>query len=396
MKPRKNNALLLGLLGAMAGGAWAQESPWGLTGSVKTYFYSVGSAPLGGSGGWVLDSPFRLRLLYKPDDVLTLEAAEELESLDQSGTGGSTGTFLTAISPYRLADLSNPVAGPSSGDGERLLQDLDRLSIAIHQGKWEMTLGRQVVSFGSAHLVNPTDVLAPFNFQARDQENRSGVDALRVRYAWGDFGEMDAGYVAGKDARWDQSALFVKPHFHLGGMDVSLLSMLFRENHLLGVDLQGSLGGAGWWSEGAWVWPKNGDTAYGRLTLGVDQYFAGDLDLSVEYHFNGAGQQDASRYLDLNPTAYGAGTVYFLGRHYLAPALSWQADPLLSLQGQAVMNLTDGSWWLVLHAEYNALENLYADVGMAQPVGSGLEGFLPTSEFGLYPAFQYADLRFYF
>ena len=377
--------------------ASAQDNPWTLTGSAKAYFYTVGQQPLGGSnGGWVLDSPFRLRFLYKPDGVLALEAAGEMESLDQSDTGGSSAAFLPPVSSYRLADFSNPLAGPATGGGEKLLQNLDRLSASLHLGKWDVVLGRQVVSFGSARLVSPTDVLAPFNFQARDQENRSGVDALRVRYAWGEFGELDGGYVAGKDARWDQSAAFLRTRFKLGGVDSSILGMVFRENVLGGLDLQGSLGGAGWWAEGAWVFPQEGGADYGRLTTGADYYFAGDVDATIEYHFNGAGQQDAGRYLDLNPAAYGAGTVYLLGRHYLAPSLSWQADPLLSLQGQAVMNLTDGSWWFLAHAEYNALENLYVDVGLAQPVGSRPQNFLPTSEFGLYAAFQYAALRFYF
>jgi len=387
-------ALLLSSL-ASAGAAQA-DNPWTFSGSVKTYAYSLGREPLAGSAGEFLSySPFRLRLLYKPDAVLTVEAAGELDSLYQSGANGSLGAFLPPVSSYRLFDFSNPLAGPQDGDGERLLQNLDRLNASFHWGNLDVILGRQVVSFGSARLVNPMDVLAPFNFQTLDQENRSGVDALRLRYAWGEFGEWDGGFVAGKDAGWGQDAVFLKPHFRLGGLDTSVLGMVFQENLLAGLDLQGSLGGAGWWAEGAWVWPHNGDAGYGRWSAGADYYFTGDVDASLEYHFNGAGRQDASQYLNLNPTAYGAGTVYLLGRHYLAPSLSWQAGPLLSLQGQAVMNLTDGSWWLLLHAEYNALDNLYVDLGVAQPIGAGLQGFLPQSEFGLYPAFQYADLRFY-
>ena len=400
MRTAKNRAFSgvlaasLSLTGALALGA---DDPWALTGSAKTYFYRVGKQPLGGSqGGWVLDSPLRLRLLYKPDEVLTLEAADGLESLAESGAGGSATGFLPPLSSYRLEDFPNPLAGSSTGDGEKILQNLDRLSASFHLGKLDVTLGRQVVSLGSARLVNPTDVLAPFNFQALDQENRSGVDAIRLRYAWGEFAGQDIGFVAGKDARWDQDAVFVRPHFRAWGVDTSVLGMVFRENKLAGLDLQGSFGGAGWWAEGAWVWPKNGNPDYGRLTAGADYYFAGDLDASLEYHFNGAGRPQAAQYLGLNSTAYGSGTVYLLGRHYLAPALRLQADPLLSLQGQAVMNLTDGSWWLLAHAEYNVLENFYADLGLTQPIGAGPSGFLPQSEFGLYSAFQYAALRFYF
>ncbi|HET9869468.1 MAG TPA: hypothetical protein VFR02_03085, partial [bacterium] len=337
-----------------------------------------------------------LRLLYKPDTVLTVEAAEELDPLYRSGSGGAAADFLPPVSAYRLIDFSNPLAGSADGNGGKLSQDLDRLSASLHLGRLDIVLGRQVVAFGSARLVNPTDVLAPFHFQTLDQENRSGVDAMRLRYAWGEFGELDGGYVAGKDARWDDSAAFLRLHFRPGGLDSSVLAMAFQENFLAGLDLQGSLGGAGWWAEGAWVEPHLPGGGYGRLSTGADYYFTGDLDASLEYHFNGAGKASPSDYLDLDPTAYGAGTVYLLGRHYFSPSLSWQADPLLSLQAQAVMNLGDGSWWGLVHAEYNALENLYADLGLAQPIGAGPQGSLPRSEFGLYPAFQYADLRLYF
>ena len=85
-----------------------------------------------------------------------------------------------------------------------------------------------------------------------------------------------------------------------------------------------------------------------------------------------------------------------LGRHYLAPSLSWQADPLLSLQAEVLTDLTDGSFLTVLSGEYNLSENWYANLGALLPVGAAPTGFAPSSEFGLYPAFFYGAGRFYF
>jgi hypothetical protein len=399
---KNSPGLLLGLLFlacSLPFAAQAQEAQPEISGSIKTHLYLVGEAPLGGvSGGWILDSPLRLRLFYKPGDVFSLETAGEVSNRFQSGSSASSaGFFLPPPSSYRLADFSNPLAGPASGNGDQLLANLDRLSASFHFGGADLTLGRQVVSFGSARVVNPTDVLAPFNIQTRDQENRSGVDAVRFQYDWGAFGGLDAGWVLGKNASWADSAVFLRPHFQAAGWNFSILGMDFRENLLAGLDLQGSLAGAGVWAEGAWVQTKTPDASYARLSAGSDYNFTGDVYGTLEYHFNGAGQFDASNYFTLShPEAYRAGTVYLLGRHYLVPSLSFQVTSLLSAQAEVLTNLTDGSFLGVLNTEYNAAENWYLNLGGMQPVGGKPSGVTPSSEFGFYPAFLYASVRFYF
>lgn len=52
-------------------------------------------------------------------------------------------------------------------------------------GPWSMRLGRQIIAWGRADRINPTDSLSPRDFTllvAEDEEERMGIDALLGRY----------------------------------------------------------------------------------------------------------------------------------------------------------------------------------------------------------------------
>jgi len=377
----------------------AEDSSLQLSGSLKTYFFNIGSTTwMGDTSGWTWDTPLRARLFYKPGDTFSFEAEEELTSRYQSGASLVV-SYLGSARPssYRIWDMNRYWAGSNSGDGAKLLQNLDRFSSTVHLGKLDITSGRQAISFGSARAVNPTDLFTTFQIENPDRENRSGVDALRARYAWSDLGELDAGYVAGKDARWDQSAVFVRPRLHLWGVDVTPLGMIYRKNRLAGLDLQGSIGGAGAWIEGALVHPGCSEKTYPRVSAGFDYNFGLKIYAFLEYHYNGAGELNPADYPHPSHlTAYEDGTIYLLGRNYLIPSLTYQVSTLISLQSKLLINISDQSILAMMQWEHNIAKNFYLDIGAAVPMGSGLKGRVPTSEYGLYPSFQYIYMRNYF
>jgi hypothetical protein len=374
-------------------------SPLQLSGSLKTYVAHMGGSSSSNDVDSALwDTPLRLRLFYQTRETFSLEVAEELNLRHRSHPSLSASPLgATEPSLYRLLDPARYLSGSPGKIGASVLQNLDRLALALHFGRVDLIVGRQVVSFGSGRAVNPTDLLAPFDPQNPDTENPSGVDAFRVRVAWGSMGELDVGYVAGHRATWDESALFLKPRFRLFQIDVAPLAMAFHRNFLAGIDLQGSIGGAGTWCEGAWVQPKASDGPYLRVSAGSDYNLRGNLYGFLEYHFNGAGESSPEDYLrPSHPTAYREGSVFLRGRHYLIPALHWQATALLNIQVEASLNLGDGSLLPSLHAEYNLARNLYLDLGAAFPIGRDPVAFLPSSEYGLTPSLQYLYMRFYF
>lgn len=98
---------------------------------------------------------------------------------------------------YRAADLNTRMYPKEMAGTESfaVFQNLDRLVLSIATESTDIYIGRQAVAWGSARVINPTDIIAPFALQELDKEERVGVDAVRVRIPWGFMGEVDMGYV---------------------------------------------------------------------------------------------------------------------------------------------------------------------------------------------------------
>lgn len=333
---------------------------------------------------------------------------------------------------YRIDD-PDLVLYPSevdSTDNFVVTHNLDRLYLKFEAPRFDFILGRQAVAWGSARGLNPTDVIAPFLFTEIDMENRLGVDAARLRIPIGDLGEVDTGYVAGEDARFNNSALYARIRQYLVGMDVALTGMQFLQQTLLGIDFARGVGGFGTWLEAAYVWvsedarmssPLYGtqydDTWWARLSTGADYSLGNGFYFFCEYHYNSPGSTDPAdyRYEVLAP-AYTGGNVYLFGKHYLVPGFTWPVTPLWNATGSALWNLPDGSVLITATAQYNFAENFYLDLAaflglganpIYDPQGAGLPIVAPgividplatefRSEFGAYPDTYYFTLRYYF
>jgi hypothetical protein len=316
---------------------------------------------------------------------------------------------------YRFDD-PREILYPASGDpvsSFAIYHNLDRLSATIQARRFDLVLGRQPIAWGAARVVNPTDLLTPFAYDQLDIEDRFGVDAARLRVPFGFMGEFDAGYVAGEDWEWAQSAVFGRLKFYVARTDISVIACRFREHLLLGGDLTRSVGGAGVWLEIAQVQvrereERTTDDDYFRASAGADYNFADGLYGFLEYHFNGAGSDDVDAYWTLyNHPAYTDGSVYLLARHYVTPGLAYQITPLLISSAEALINLSDGSALAVPGLEYNIAEDIYLQLGGYFAIGPRPESresvIAPgrtevgiQSEFGNYSHTIFSSFRIYF
>ncbi len=371
--------------------------------SFKSDAYDSDSPPLGSVSnrlrfglGWRLSSTVRFDCAYdfapRVQDQLLFYASTSLVPLSARG--------------YRLTDLDTRLYPAEDEDvaSFAVFQNLDRLLITVHSDLADFYVGRQAISFGSARVVNPIDVIAPYSYATLDTEDRLGVDALRVRKPLGFMGEIDAGYVFGDDGDFSESAAFLRTRFYLARTDVALLAVAFRENLMLGFDLARSVGGAGVWLEAAHVFVNAfGDDTdsfrdYLRVSVGVDYNLGANTYGFIEYHLNQAGSDDAEDYLDrMGHPAYTEGAVYLVGRHYLAPGFSRQITPLLNLSFQLLCNVTDPSGYLAPCVEYNLAEDVYLAGGAYLSLGKSPEtSYCLRSEFGTYPDTYYSSFRVYF
>ena len=422
-------AFCAALLGPALG--WAEESASGekesslrVRGYIKSFSVvfdlprteGAAAPPLMGA----VNDRLRLKLDWTPAENVAVQVAYDVSPRIQDPalfTGSAFG-FQVDPTAYRLADLRErllPGPGrPISSVG--VYQNLDRLFLTL-KTKWgDFTVGRQPIAWGSARVVNSTDVIAPFSFHELDKEERYGVDAVRWRVPLGTLSEIDAGYVFGRSFAFDKSAFFLKAKWPLWGMDITTLGLIFRENALFGLDIAGSIGGAGAWLEAAAVVPyalapsgRKGpsEPAYVRLSAGLDGRLGGRLYGFCEYHFNSAGAAEAASYADrLSTVAYTRGSVYLLGRHYAAAGLTYELHALLPVTGFVLWNIADASAAFFPQAEYNVAENIYLAAGLFLRAGkspaseSADAGSAATtalrSEFGSYPNFAFFAFRYYF
>ena len=253
---------------------------------------------------------------------------------------------------YRVVDLDSPIY-PDKGDptgSVGIYHNLDRAFVEFSTDFADISVGRDAIAWGSARIVNPTDVVAPFTYNQLDTEDRIGVDAVRVRIPIGAMGEWDTGYIFGEGFDSEKSALFLRSQLNAVETDFSILLVGFQKHLLAGLDIARGIGGAGFWLEAAYVFVESfgqdSDTAnnYLRVSTGLDYSFGEKTYGFIEYHFVKRtkprvvrfdverfdsdltpGAKAPENYLaNLNQPAYTQGGVYLMGIHYLAPGFSYQ------------------------------------------------------------------------
>lgn len=329
-------------------------------------------------------------------EVQPLYFSNEINSASGIGSTLSIGN-----NRYRYNDL-DPVLS-EHGDHMATLQNLDRFNYQLATETGDLTIGRQVISFGSARFINPTDIFLPFVLQTLNQEYRVGIDAIRYQVDLDGFSILDSGLIIGEDAKTENSAAFFRGKTSFEGNDLEVMTILLEQAWLVGGGIERALGDFGFWLETAYM--NNNDKQskdYWRHSVGSDFALVDNIIVMLEYHYNGAGSQDPADYIDiLQQQPYERGGVYLLGQNYLIPAISWIATPLISMNASSFYNVDDQSAFLSLAGEISWSDNLYSDLGTQMSLGDNPElsssGELNlASEFGSYPLSLYASLRYYF
>lgn len=356
----------------------------------------------------------RLKVSYSPADWISFRAEYELTPTILDTSALSSFQLLTGVNPpkYRITDIPDKLyPGENTPEGGFYInQNLDRFFATLSFNFADIYIGRQVISWGSSYIFNPTDIISPFNFNEIDKEEKTGVDALRIRIPLGAMDELDIGYVFGDENGIKNSAFFIRGKFNLFKSDFSILILGFRQNLLLGFDMSGSLGGAGLRLETAYILDKVMDkdlpvelkNNYFRLSLGLDYNFNDRFYGYFEYHFNSPGSLDPNNYLSLSTgNAYSEGSVYLLGKHYISAGLTYQLHPLVPLSAFAIYNMSDKSIIISPSLEYNISENIYLSFGTFISAGKGIQvtntdSLNLRSEFGSYPNLIFTSFRIYF
>ena len=294
-------------------------------------------------------------------------------------------TFAQTGVGYRLTDIEPSLSDADSKN--QVYQNLDRLNVQFRFVGGDLTIGRQAITFGSARIINPTDVFIPFDVRTFNQEYRIGVDAVRYQAPMGDLGEFDVGVVLGDSA--SESAAFLQLSGNVAGKDLQFAIARYAEQNIVGTGVQTALGQFGFWFEIAAV---SGDDDYVRTSTGLDYAFSDVAFGQIEFHHNGAGSDMPQDYFaQLRTTAYQRGGVFLLGERYVMPAFSYQLGPLWTFSLQGIFNLDDDSSFTSIAAGYSVMENLEMNLSYYH-----FSGDAQASEYGLSPDLAFVSLSYYF
>lgn len=293
--------------------------------------------------------------------------------------------------PVLAGGLSSTVGGTSSGAQRRLVElagvlgqgsawsvshNLDRLAVKIALPFGDLTVGRQVLSWGTGRLWNPTDVLSPFPPTVVDREVRRGFDAVRLAIALGEVTQLDLLYLP--QPKLEDQGGVARFQTNTRGWDWSLSAGKYVSDLVFGADVVGDLGPIGVHAEGAYTVQLKG-LGGGPVSVG-EHFFRGvigaearpheKLLLMLEYSYSGYGSANPSRYAAILSSArVQRGEIFGAGKHQAALAANFLATEALTASLSVLANLSDPSAMVIPTLEYSVTQNVLLRGGLYVPIG---------------------------
>lgn len=302
--------------------------------------------------------------------------------------------------PERLVDLRTHILRRQR---VRAWRDVDRLSLTVHTGPLDLTVGRQAVTWGTATLFPVADLWAAFSPFEQDTEEKPGIDAARALLYPARGFEVDL--VLAHRRSLDDLSVGGRVAFSGAGADLWVGAGKFWRQLMVMGGVTRLSDQSRWRAEAVVPWNMDDESfQQPRFTVGIDWIGGGRL-LAVEYHHNGIGRPEAERYGEsLADPRFLRGESYYVGRHYGGVMGSWSPDAQdrLTLALNTLANLGDGSVALTPSLRYDVGQSARLSVGALLSFGDtpllspGPPFVRPRSEFGLYGDALFTMLAIYF
>jgi hypothetical protein len=338
--------------------------------------------------------------------------------------GTSSGVGLQAP---ELVDLTWQ---PDTGDRMQLRGRTDRLSVTAESKGVQLVVGRQPVSFGTAFVFTPMDVVNPFSAATIDTEYKPGVDAVRLDGFFGTSGKVTVvGAWAGAPIHTpDRAAVGARDviaaasgQVTAGVTDLVGLVGLVRGDVVGGVAFASSVGPVGLHGEATVTSPAEEaaeDDPFVRAVLGADGRPTSKTTVSGEVYLQTLGAADPSGYLAFaGGDRFTRGELWTMGRGYAALSVAQELTPLVAGSVAVITNVLDPSALVAPGLSISAADDVTVGLGGYVAVGARPDevplGFdaatlqitppstealaaSVNSEFGLYPTAVFLNTRAWF
>ena len=271
------------------------------------------------------------------------------------------------------------------GRRHRAVHRLDRFAVEYRRPNLSVTLGRQVVSWGSGRVFQPMDLFNPFAPTTIDRDYKPGDDIALVERRFGNH-DLQFLYVARRDHAGDieddVASYALKWHALFGGSEVEAVAARHYSDDFLGLTLRLPLGPTvlrtdvtGTRLDGDDTWRVSG---IANVDLAFD-LFGRSAFAFLEYFHNGFGVAELpASQADLPLPLLerlGRGELFNLQRDYLAFGATLQWHPLLTQSLTVISNLDDGSNLLQTSMNYEPSDFTRLQAGFTTALGDAGEEF---------------------
>ena len=276
---------------------------------------------------------------------------------------GNTNIALADVLPEELAALVDTASVTLE-----TLHYLNHAYVTIRPGPFEITAGKQYLTWGAAAVFNPTELYRPKNILEPGYE-REGIGALSAKLPVGPLSDIRVAWVP--EGGFDTSGKLLRVRHHLSGFDLSGIVAEVYEQPLpggilgvegalsrrrtVGADVTGELLGLGVWTEG--TWSNFAETNWIEVTVGGNYSLADGTLFMLEGFYNGRGEWDAP-YNTTDWLHRLSGTRRSLGKGILIGSVNRPFGQLWSLGLSTLGNVGDASGVFIPTVSYSFAENV--------------------------------------
>ena len=181
-------ALIFSVMFVFSGISIAQLSSYGIDGYIKD-MVSTTKIPFSSDRWYDNLIHARLNTHWYPSNDLTGEFDLRMRAY-YGGTVENIPDFLDQIrSHHQFTQLDAVLWNEKKSVG---YLEADRLYLTWYQGRFDMTVGRQRIAWGTSWVWNPTDLFNPQSPLDFDYEELPGTDAVRMQYYTGPVTKVEA------------------------------------------------------------------------------------------------------------------------------------------------------------------------------------------------------------
>ncbi len=260
----------------------------------------------------------------------------------------------------------------------------DRLNLSYSDESFHFKAGRQVINLATTFFFSPNDFFAPFSVQTFNRDYKQGVDALYTELRISDLTQLSALWVNNEYENVPTSSML---RFESAFSNVSWMLLAGEINsqpkllpnskqQVFGASIQSDIfESVGVRAEGHLS--EQGGKRTAEWVIGLDRYWANDLNINLEWFHHGANSPAAN--------------LPYFASEYLALGLSYPFTPLLNSSLNMIQNMDDQSKLFTLYLNYSLSDESTLSAYALHPDKKTV-----TTEFGNYLPVTGLEILVYF